>query len=374
MHLYVHVPFCLRRCSYCDFAIAVRREVPSDDFVDAVRRERAIRAEAEGWDRTSFHTVYLGGGTPSRLSSSAVARLLDPFPREPNAEVTLEANPEDVTDDGARAWKAAGVTRVSLGVQSFDRGVLEWMHRVHDGDRARRAVDTLRDADLTDLSIDLIFALPAHLGHDLARDLDAALAVGPPHVSAYGLTLEPRTPYARWVARGANWPAGDDRFAAEFLLVHDRLTAAGYEHYEVSNFGLVRDGRAHRSRHNSAYWAGSPYVGLGPSAHGFREGRRRWNRREWVDYRATVLGGHDPMADEERLTADQRALESVYLGLRTADGISPAVRPMLDERALLAATSAGWLTDAAGWLRPTPQGWLVMDQIATALTTSRQGG
>jgi oxygen-independent coproporphyrinogen-3 oxidase len=375
MHLYVHVPFCLRRCSYCDFAIAVRRRVPAERFVAAILAERDRRAGPEGWAGTAFATVYLGGGTPSRLPPPAVAALLDAFPREPAAEVTLEANPEDVTAGAARAWRAAGVTRVSLGAQSFAPPVLAWMHRPHDTHAIGRALDCLREEGPLQVSVDLMFALPEELEHDVARDLDAAVALEPDHLSAYGLTLEPRTPYARWVARRGATPAPDDRYAAEFLLVHDRLTGAGFDHYEVSNYAATRaDGLPRRARHNDAYWTGRPYLGLGPAAHGYAGGRRRWNEREWAAYERAVLRGDDPMAGEEVLTPTQRDLEIAYLGLRSSRGIDPETGTRLNRKAALAAVTAGWLTIEEGWVRPTPRGWLVLDELAAVLTTSPGSG
>jgi oxygen-independent coproporphyrinogen-3 oxidase len=374
MHLYIHVPFCRRRCSYCDFAIAVRKRVPAGRFVETVLAERDLRARPEGWDATAFDTVYLGGGTPSLLPADAVARLLDGFERVPEAEVTLEANPEDVTAAAAGAWKAAGVTRVSLGVQSFHPAVLQWMHRPHTAEAPARAVAQLRDAGPSQVSVDLMFALPDELEQDVARDVDLGLALEPDHVSAYGLTLEPRTPYARWTASGGATPAPDERYAAEFLLVHERLTAAGFDHYEVSNYGRATAGHSRRARHNGAYWTGRPYIGLGPAAHGFRDGVRRWNERAWVAWERAVRRGDDPVAGRETLTPAQRQLEMAYLGLRSSDGIAPDAAAGLNSRAVLAAVSAGWLTTADGWLRATPRGWLILDELARVLTTFPGGG
>jgi oxygen-independent coproporphyrinogen-3 oxidase len=368
-HLYVHVPFCARRCSYCDFAIAVRRRVPGDRFVEAVAAEYRVRSAAEGWDDGGFATVYLGGGTPSQLAPDAVRRLLDGFPRRPDAEVTLEANPDDVTHGAVSAWRAAGVNRVSLGIQSFDDRVLAWMHRLHDADAARRAFAVLRDEGIPSVSTDLIFALPDALGHDVRADLDGILALKPDHVSAYGLTLEPRTPYARWAARGTTPPADDERFAAEFHAVHDALTDTGFEHYEISNYARAGS----RSRHNTAYWVGADYAGLGPAAHGLRGRERRWNLRHWAAYEPVARSARDPVADRELLDDDQRFLERVFLGLRTAEGLAAADADRLARPALLAAERAGWLT-VSDRVRPTPAGWLVVEALVASLTTFHEGG
>jgi oxygen-independent coproporphyrinogen-3 oxidase len=230
----------------------------------------------------------------------------------------------------------------------------------------------LREAGIGQVSLDLMFGLPDHLEHDVARDLDHALALAPEHLSAYGLTLEARTPYARWVDRRQAAPAPDDRYAAEFLLLHDRLRAAGFEHYEVSNYARVAGGR--RARHNGAYWVGRPYVGLGPAAHGYRTGQRRWNLRDWTAFERAVRAGQDPVEGSETLTTSQLNLEAVYLGLRSADGVEPGTVAGLNRRAVLAAAHAGWLTEADGWIRATPQGWLVLDELTRALTTFAEGG
>jgi oxygen-independent coproporphyrinogen III oxidase len=230
-HVYVHVPFCARRCSYCDFSIAVRRTTPTDEYL------AALRTELEGVRPAIVDTIYFGGGTPSRLGGEGVARLLDVvrerYTSAPAAEVTLEANPEDVTPEAARAWLRAGVNRLSLGAQSFDDRVLSWMHRTHAAAAIERAVRTARDAGFGSISLDLIFSLPESLQRNWERDLHAAIALAPEHVSLYGLTVEPATPLARWRDRGAVTEAPEESYEREYLLAHELLTQAGFEHYEV---------------------------------------------------------------------------------------------------------------------------------------------
>ena len=366
-HVYVHVPFCARRCSYCDFAIAVRRDVPVDAFVDAIGREidvRGLRTQVQ-----ELHSLYLGGGTPSLLGPIGVARLMDVLQRAmpigANAEVTLEANPEDISDAAIRAWRSAGVTRLSIGVQSFSDPVLQWMHRIHDAESARRAVHTARNAGLTAVSLDLIFAVPDALQRDWSSDLDAVLALTPDHVSLYGLTVEPHTPIGRWRQRGEVVESSEDRYAEQFLLAHERLTSAGYEHYEVSNF--ARPGC--RAVHNSAYWTGAPYLGLGPSAHGFDGRERRWNASAYAAWHRAVSAGDDPVEGRELLTDANREAERVYLGLRTRDGMRLTVT---EAAAVTRWVEAGWLE----WVgkaservaRCTAQGWLRLDHLAADLT------
>ncbi|MGH7712228.1 MAG: radical SAM family heme chaperone HemW [Gemmatimonadaceae bacterium] len=361
-HVYVHVPFCARRCSYCDFAIAVRREVPVRGYLDAVAAELALRV-SDGPHEVD--TIYLGGGTPSRLGPGGVADLLALLQRHfraaPNAEITLEANPEDVDAAAVAAWSQAGITRISLGVQSFEPRALAWMHRVHDVATARRAAATVAGAGFASWSVDLIFALPDELERDWSRDLDEAIALAPAHISAYGLTVEPHTPLARWVARGTAVDAPEERYAAQFLEAHERLTGAGLEHYEVSNY--ARPG--HASRHNSAYWRQIPYLGLGPSAHSLDGCERRWNTREYQAWSAQVLAGVDPVAGSEVLTSEQRSLERTYLGLRAASGLGvDQVQPEIVDR----WREQGWADGDEVTVRLTAQGWLRLDALVTALT------
>jgi oxygen-independent coproporphyrinogen-3 oxidase len=364
-HIYIHVPFCRRRCSYCDFSIAVRKTIPAAEYVDAVRSEMALLRHDRRWPIDPLRTVYFGGGTPSLLDPDALRTiLLDVARSTPSfdaVEITLEANPEDVTPDRAAAWRALGINRVSLGGQSFDRRVLEWMHRSHDGTRIADAVRDLRGAGVANISLDLIFALPDELERDWERDLDQAVALEPDHISLYGLTVEERTPLARWISRGAVGAPDDDRYAREYLRAHERLGAAEYEFYEVSN--AARPGR--RSRHNSAYWSGASYTGLGPAAHSYDGRARRWNAAPWEAYRARIAAGESAVAQEEVLTTDQRRLEEVFLGLRTVAGLSAERIP-----GALAATwqREGWVEVSTGAVRCTPEGWLRLDALVRALT------
>jgi oxygen-independent coproporphyrinogen III oxidase len=404
-HLYVHIPFCARRCSYCDFSIAVRKRIPARDYVEAVRRElELVRTADPGatprgspgsiWTQEAgpitrrgpglepdqqLTTIYLGGGTPSLLPPDAIAELLtslrDAFhvtslrddvavtPSD-DVEVTLEANPDDVTPESATIWRRAGVNRVSLGAQSFDDRVLAWMHRTHDAAAIDAAVRHLRAARIENISLDLIFALPADLGRDWARDLDRAIALQPAHLSLYGLTVEQRTPLARWISRGAASAPDDERYAEEYLLAHARLTAGGYRFYEISN--AARDDR--RSRHNAAYWSGAAYLGLGPAAHSFDGRARRWNTPAWEAYRRALAAGRSPVESEELLTDEQRELERLYLALRTDAGLLVAAhcRPLPPLAAQWAAR--GWVELTGGRLRCTPEGWLRLDSLVHDLT------
>ncbi len=361
MNLYIHVPFCARRCSYCDFSIAVRRTVPAARFAEAILQEwRGVQGDP-GWDDSpDLDTVYFGGGTPSRLEPAALAAILAGVTAErrlsAGAEITIEANPDDVTPEAAAAWRAAGIARVSLGVQSFSPSVLEWMHRAHSADQARAAVRILRTAGFADLSLDLIYGLPAELGRDWQADLDQAFALEPDHLSCYGLTVEAHTPLGHWTARGQATAVDEVQYADEFLRLSGTLAERRWEHYEVSN--AARPG--HRARHNSGYWTGAAYLGLGPSAHSSTGGERRWNIREYAAWDAAVREGRDTIAGRESLTESQRRLEALYLGLRTSAGVPPAlVSTAVRERWV----RAGWAGETDGRLRLSPEGWLRLDAL-----------
>lgn len=309
-------------------------------------------------------------------------------------EITLEANPEDVSPAAAAEWVAAGVNRVSLGVQSFDPAVLQWMHREHPPTRAAEAVRELRAAGVQEISADLIFSVPESLNRSWTGDIERVLELDVEHLSLYGLTVEPKTPLGRWTARGEVQEAPEERYEAEFLEAHDRLGAAGYQHYEVSNY--ARPGR--RARHNSAYWTGVPYLGVGPSAHGFDGRVRRWNVPAYAAWLREVQAGRDPVVGEEELgtgagqedlgsRTDARATgvagsgfdnassastlyetldpaERVYLGLRTIDGLT--IREN-EKKKVTSWISQGWAVLEGDRLRLTPRGWLRLDALAAAL-------
>jgi oxygen-independent coproporphyrinogen-3 oxidase len=370
-HLYVHIPFCARRCSYCDFSIAVRATTPVDEYVTALRAELdGLRPELAD---AKLDTVYLGGGTPSRLGGVGIGDVLasvrDRARISDSPEITIEANPDDVNDMAVAHWVAAGVNRVSLGSQSFDDAALKWMHRTHDSSQIRRAVDTLRRGGIENISLDLIFALPAHLGRSWESDLVRALDLQPAHVSLYGLTVEARTPIARWADRGVTVQGTDENYEAEFLSAHAMMTAAGYDHYEVSNF--ARPGM--NSRHNSAYWTGAAYLGVGPSAHSFDGAVRRWNVSAYSEWIRRLGAGETVIAGDESLNDENRVAEEVYLGLRTRRGLEISQEEVGRVQTWAAA---GWASIDASPTNPrvrlTPTGWLRLDSLAADLASHRE--
>ena len=310
--LYVHFPYCEHHCSYCDFVVATPRHIPQARFTDAILAELSQRAPA--FDRPA-ETLYLGGGTPSLWDPRELDRLLHAVHDTPGlidgAEITLEANPNEITAERMATLMALGITRISLGVQSFQDDLLAAIDRRHGGAQAREACELIARAQFDSHSIDLIFGLP---GQDTKRwddDLSIAIAMAPPHLSVYGLTVEPRTVLRRQVEQGRVQLPNDDVQMDMMLSARDRLQNAGYSHYEVSSYATP----GHRARHNSAYWTGKPYIGLGPGAHGFLPPIRWKNIRRPSRYISTALDG-DPTAEQERLDVATLSYERVMTGLR----------------------------------------------------------
>ena len=299
--VYVHAPYCRRRCFYCDFAVTVESEPGHQGWLDAISTEwRLVREEGRFEFLRPLETLYVGGGTPSLLGGAAMeglAQLFGPtLTSSPDLEWTAEANPESFTEALAAEWRTAGVNRISLGVQSFHEPSLRWMGRLHGPDGAATAVRTATDAGFDNLSVDLIFGLPSRLGRVWSEDLRRAVDLDVPHLSLYGLTVESRTPLGRAVAERREEVAAEDEYRREYLEAVERLTDAGYIHYEVSSFS--RPGM--ESRHNRVYWSGRPYLGLGNGAHGFIAPFRRWNLRDWAEYCTTVAQGRLPVEGQGR--------------------------------------------------------------------------
>lgn len=372
--LYIHVPFCVRRCSYCDFAVQATRVAPTAEWLDAVVGEMRLLADERGWRAPlALETVYVGGGTPSLLAPGAMAELRDrlaPFAVwDDAAEWTCEANPESFSAETAGDWRASGVNRISLGAQTFHEPALRWMGRMHGVEGPGRAMDAARSAGFGNVSVDLIFGLPQRLGRDWGADLHHALTLEPEHVSLYGLTAEAAAPLGRWVLEGRETLADEDRYADEYLLAHNHLTAAGFRHYEVSNFGLP--GR--QSRHNGVYWTGAPYAALGPGAHAFYPPLRRWNVRSWDAYRDSIAAGRLPVDDEETVDEEARVLEQVWLGLRTDTGYPLADACEAELRLADRWRAGGWAHADEDVLRLTAKGWLLLDRLAVELAAATEG-
>jgi len=315
--VYVHIPFCAARCGYCDFATWTDRDHLIEAYVAACvtdLSQRSARGEAP-----MATTVFFGGGTPSLLAPDLLVRILDAIPRTHDAEVTVECNPDSVDPAKLAAYRAAGVTRLSFGVQSLRPHVLAALDRTHDPANVERAVRWTRDAGFETFNLDLIYGTAGESLADWEATLDGVLALDPPHVSAYALTVEPGTPLGRAVAAGRAVAPDDDDQAGKYAVTDERLSAAGLEWYEISNW--ARPG--HECRHNLVYWTGGDYLPIGAAAHGHRRGRRWWNVRTPERYIALVDAGGDPEAGAEVLDDRQRADEVLTLALRTREGIVP---------------------------------------------------
>ncbi len=366
--VYVHAPFCARRCFYCDFAVQVRRAGGATEWLAAIGAELDLVASEGLFELApTLDTLYVGGGTPSLLGVEAMQGLAERIgPGRLSAqdlEWTAEANPESLTPEVARSWASAGVNRVSLGAQSFHDPTLRWMGRLHGPEGPAAAVGAARTAGIEDISVDLIFGVPEHLGRPWMDDLQRVVGMDVPHVSLYGLTVEPATPLGRAVRDGRERPVDEERYREEFLLAAQVLSGAGYEHYEVSNF--ARPG--HASKHNGAYWTGSPYLGLGNGAHSYAHPVRRWNVRDWGDYRDAVTGGSTPEEAREYLEDDSIRLESIWLGLRTRSGVAEEPLAGAARRAVHRWEREGLAVREGGRVRLTPEGWLVMDRLSLEL-------
>ncbi|TMK80414.1 MAG: radical SAM family heme chaperone HemW [Actinobacteria bacterium] len=357
-HLYVHLPFCAHRCGYCDFVTVVGREGLHGQYVDALLAELELeRAVLE----PRLETIFLGGGTPTLTEAGALSRLLGALP--PAAELTVEANPETVTAELARFLREAGVTRVSLGAQSFQPRLLTVLERQAGPDDVRRAFYHLRDAKFDNISLDLLHGIPGQSASDLERDIEEALALGPEHISYYELEAKPGTRFTH--AHGEELARQAEAMEGYFELVIEQLNEAGYRWYETANFCLTparAGGRDVRARHNLAYWLGRDYLGLGIGAVSTLGAERRRNTPRLNTYLDGLDRGESPPREIEPLDEDVRAQERVMLGLRLDIGLPfAAAKRSLDHAALnrlerlgLAARRAG--EDGAETLVLTPRG------------------
>ena len=376
--IYVHIPFCLRRCDYCDFTTFAGRDDAIPGYVDALcthlgwggqvrpalrdltepgRNGREVQDLTSGAaGEATFGSVFVGGGTPTYLPAPDLQRVLSTIGATHDlaegAEFTVEANPETITPDIAAALVAGGANRVSLGAQSFDTRVLGVLGRWHDPASVETAIATLRDAGIPRLSVDLIYGTPGETDASWQASLDRALALGVTHVSAYALTVEPNTPYA---VRARTEPAlapDEDVQAARMAVAEERLAAAGLRRYEVSNFCVP----GHESVHNLTYWRGGEWLAYGSGAHGSWRGRRYWLVRDPERYAAMVAAGQEPLGGQEHPDAEERRLERLMMGLRITEGLARADVEPLDQPTLDRLAAAGLVHLTPDRLALTPAG------------------
>jgi len=371
--LYLHIPFCKQACSYCDFHFSTSLVLKSR-LVDALVQEIALRCAYLG-PHAVLDTIYFGGGTPSLLTDSELGLIFEAIYRQfavaPGAEITLEANPDDLTGPKLAELAASPVNRLSIGLQSFYEPHLRLMNRAHTASESAAAVRRAQDAGFENLSIDLIYGVPAPGHHIWEADLANAFALGVPHVSAYALTIEPDTLLGRRQGKGTFAAPPDEFVAVQFELLLAQMRAHGYEQYEINSF--CRPGR--ESRHNGNYWCGVPYLGVGPSAHSFDGQHRQFTVANNPQYAAAVLERGEVPATVELLTARDRANEYLLTTLRTARGCDLAhLRDALGldlvgaHPAYLATlTAQGWATIRQEVLTLTDAGKLLADQITLEL-------
>jgi putative oxygen-independent coproporphyrinogen III oxidase len=348
-HLYVHLPFCAHRCGYCDFVTVVGRNGRHVAYVEALLAELELERARLA---PQLETVFLGGGTPTFTEPAALERLLAALP--PAEEVTVEANPETVTQELARMLRSAGVNRVSLGVQSFRPHLLAVLERVAKPDTVRRAFYHLRDAGFDNISFDLIYGIPGQSAADLLADLDDSLKLAPEHLSCYELEAKAGTRFTH--AHGAEFERQADAMEHYFELVVDTLTTNGYRWYETANFCRA-GGRDLRARHNLAYWLGRDYLGLGIGAVSTIAGRRWRNSPRLAAYVAALAAGRRPERDIEELSSETRQCERVMLGLRLDEPLSvDSLADVLDDSALLRLERLGLVRRGERTLTLTPRG------------------
>lgn len=347
--VYVHIPFCRHRCDYCAFATWTDRDGIMDTYVDAVVAD--IESKVASGMRIA-DTVFFGGGTPTRLAPELIARIVRAIPVSDSAEITIECNPDDVTVEMMTTFVAAGVNRISMGVQSMVEHVLASLGRTHDPANVERAVTAARTAGIASINLDLIYGVHGESVDDWRTTVERAIDLNPTHISAYGLTVEAGTPLADDPSRHPD----DDDQADKYVLVDDLLCAAGMHNYEISNWALA----GHECRHNQVYWSQGNYTGFGCAAHSHLDGRRWWNMRTPERYIDAVQKGESVEAADEVLDAATRSREALELSLRTSHGVPAGT--------LDTALLEGLVTEVGERIVLTRKGRLLANEVSLRLT------
>ncbi len=330
--LYIHVPFCKRKCDYCDFYSIVSAGGELPDFVSAVVAEMNLYREHPVFSQLTFSSLYLGGGTPSLASSDCLRKILQAafstFAFAPDAEITLEANPESVTLEKLISYRQLGINRLSLGVQSLHEAALKKLGRLHTAQQARDAIDWARQAGFENLSLDLIFAIPGQTLPQWEDTLRNIILLNPQHISAYCLTIEAGTRLAQRISTGSEIPAAEELQRDLYLTAIEILKQSGFLQYEISNFAKA----GFECLHNLTYWNYSPYLGLGPAAHSFFDNSRQWNISDVTGYQQLLSKQQLPIAGREKLTRQQQEFEFIFLHLRTNRGLNLQIFEKLFDR------------------------------------------
>jgi len=370
--LYIHVPFCQSKCNYCNFySIKPNGNLP--EYIHAILEELSLYSD----EFSVFDSIYIGGGTPSLLSPEAFSEILNHarkiFRIANNAETTVEINPADASLHFLTALRQTGVNRLNIGIQSFDVNILRFLNRRHNTGQAVQSIEQARMAGFDNIGLDFIYGIPSQSIQSWKETLSQALSFHPEHLSCYQLTLENETPLGRRHQKGEFTLPDEDKQAEFFMTTSDMLEAAGYQHYEISNFAR-NDG--FRSRHNQKYWQHIPYLGIGPAAHSLSGNRRWWNHRSVEKYLIDVRKGKRPVEGSESLTPSQKRLETVFLGLRTSEGIAlkhfaegdDAFSSQQDkEKTLDDLVQQGLVVIRDGFIKPTRRGLAMADRLALIL-------
>ena len=369
--IYIHIPFCQQACYYCDFYFSTSQKL-TDPVIDAICKELSLRKKYTGDEKIS--TIYLGGGTPSLLKPAYITRLLDAVYAHYNVkagpEVTIEANPEDISRTKLNTWEKAGINRLSLGVQSFDNKVLAYMNRVHNAGKALASLDMIRTSAFKNVNVDLIYGVLPGSHKRWEKDLEILLKYRPVHISAYNLTIEENTVFGRWARRGKLQVPDDDFSAEEYEILVSMLEHEGYLHYEISNFCLP----GYESQHNSAYWKNKYYLGVGPAAHSFNHKSRQYNVSNNALYVRAIADNKIP-ATIEPLTRENQINDYILTSLRTMWGTSfHTIKEkwgydlLQSNRSLIERLKAGGMCRIdAGKIVLTEKGFLLADKIASGL-------
>jgi oxygen-independent coproporphyrinogen-3 oxidase len=368
--IYLHIPFCKQKCSYCDFHFSTTFHSYREKMIKSLVQELITRKET--LQDEPIKTIYFGGGTPSLLTEMELSELIttvyDQYQVISSPEITLEANPDDIDEEKVKHWKKAGVNRLSVGLQSFNPAVMKWMNRAHSVEQSLACIPIAQQAGITNISIDLIYGLPDLTMEAWENEIETALKLGVQHISAYCLTIEDKTALASWVkSKKINTPSNELQ-VLQFQLLQDKLIKAGFDHYEISNFGLPD----FYSRHNSSYWKGDKYIGIGPSAHSLDGTHRSWNIANNTRY-IKGIESNQPEYDFEKLTPENKFNELLLVGLRTKWGVdltqlaSILPLPMAFTETLNSFILKGWVEQIGNEICLTQDGKSWADKIAEDL-------
>lgn len=368
--IYIHIPFCRKACHYCNFHFSTSLQ-KAPEVLKSIEKEMEIRSEEL---KEEINTIYFGGGTPSLIESEAIASMLNQakkyFKIAPDAEITLEANPDDINIQKAKSWKSIGINRFSLGIQSFADENLQWMNRAHNAVQSFAAIDTIRNAGFENFSIDLIYGTPGQTKEGWIKDVETALKLNIPHLSCYALTVEEKTALHTLIQKGEKQEVNQDEQAERFNVLMELTAEAEYHHYEISNLALP----GFESKHNSSYWEGISYIGFGPSAHSYDGKKRKWNIANNIKYVEAIAKQILPL-EEETLSQNDKLNEYTMTSIRRSKGIEknrliqlggesrlPEIQKMIQPY----LESNKVVEDEKGW-RLTNEGKFHADGIAAAL-------